>query len=428
MNGDESAQREALLLDMDQIRVGMAGNLADYTFVDRSGQTVTGAEVPYNGSPTGYTPDPQENVLYVSAHDNETLFDSLAFKLPQGTSTEDRVRMQQLSLSTVALGQGVSFFHAGTDVLRSKSLDRNSYDSGDHFNELNFTYGTNNFGVGLPPAPDNESTWPYMAPLLADPSLQPDPADIVASVERFRDLLAVADSSPLFSMTTAEQIQTKLEYLNTGEEHTPGLIVMQLDDTVGEDLDPAMERVVVVFNATDAEQSYTAEQLAAAGLVLSPIQAGGSDPVVKGATFAGGTFTVPARTTAVFQELSTLEVEVRARPGSGTAVVNPNSRGQLPVVVLSRDGFDPVADVDVDSLRFGVTGEEDSVRRCKAGEDYDGDGVVDLLCLVRTQATEISHGDTQLLLRGSTVDDVSIAGTAEVRTVPSKRRAGRGPE
>jgi hypothetical protein len=47
-----------------------------------------------------------------------------------------------------------------------------------------------------------------MRPLLEDPALKPSRADIVASVERFRDLLAVADSSPLFSMTTAEQIQT----------------------------------------------------------------------------------------------------------------------------------------------------------------------------------------------------------------------------
>ena len=177
VNGDEVAQRDELLLSMDQIKVGMAGNLAGYTFVDRNGETVTGADVDYNGSPTGYTADPQENILYVSAHDNETLFDSLAFKLPQGTSMADRVRMQQLSLSTVALGQGVSFFHAGTDMLRSKSLDRNSYDSGDHFNALDFSYESNNFGVGLPPARDNESKWSYMTPLLCLLYTSPSPRD-----------------------------------------------------------------------------------------------------------------------------------------------------------------------------------------------------------------------------------------------------------
>jgi pullulanase/glycogen debranching enzyme len=121
---------------------------------------VTGKDVDYNGSPTGYTADPQENVLYVDKHDNETLYDSNAFKLPQGTPMADRVRMQQLALSTVALGQGVAFWHAGSDMLRSKSLDRNSYNSGDHFNELDFSYQSNGFGGGLPPAPDNESKWP----------------------------------------------------------------------------------------------------------------------------------------------------------------------------------------------------------------------------------------------------------------------------
>ena len=419
VNGDEGAQREALLLDMDQIRVGMAGNLAGYTFTDRNGETVTGAEVDYNGSPTGYTADPQENILYVSAHDNETLFDSLAFKLPQGTTMADRVRMQQLSLSTVALGQGVSFFHAGSDMLRSKSLDRNSFDSGDHFNELDFSYASNNFGVGLPPAPDNEAKWPFMAPLLADPALNPAQADIEASVERFRDLLTVADSSPLFSLTTAEQVQEKLHYLNTGADQVPGLIVMELDDTVGEDVDPAHDRVVVVFNATDAEQSYAAEGLVGTGLALHPVQAGGADPAVKDAWFeaATGTLVVPARTTAVFVDRSVREVEVEVQPGSDRAVVNPRSRGALPVAVLSEEGFDPVADLEVDSLTFGRTGEEDSVRQCAAGEDWNDDGVIDLRCTARTRDTGVRPGDTALLLRGST-GEVDVVGTAEIRTVP----------
>ncbi len=42
---DEAAQRARLLLNMDQIKVGMAGNLADYSFVNRNGETVTGKEV-----------------------------------------------------------------------------------------------------------------------------------------------------------------------------------------------------------------------------------------------------------------------------------------------------------------------------------------------------------------------------------------------
>ncbi len=309
-NGDEAAQRERLLLSMDQIRVGLAGNLAGYTLVDRTGATVTGAQVPYGGQPAGYTGDPQENVLYVSAHDNETLYDSSLFKLPPGTSMADRVRMQQLALSTVALGQGVSFFHAGTDTLRSKSLDRNSYDSGDHFNLLDWSYQTNNFGVGLPPAWDNEDKWPFMQPLLADPGLRPSQNDIEASAARFRDLLQIADSSPLFDLTTAEQVQQKVRFLNTGPDQRPGLIVMHLDDTTGDDLDRRLNGVVVIFNATDEVQSFNAEGLRRSNAQLSTVQRGGADPRVKESRFdrGSGTFTVPARTTAVF--------EIRGGPAS----------------------------------------------------------------------------------------------------------------
>ena len=220
-----------------------------------------------------------------------------------GALLGDRVRMQQLALSTVALGQGMAFFNAGSDILRSKSLDRNSYDSGDHFNALDWTYGTNNFGVGLPPAWDNEPKWPFMQPLLADPLLRPSQGDIEASAARFRDLLRIADSSPLFNLTTAEQVQQKVRFLNTGPDQTPGLIVMHLDDTVGRNLDRRLDGVVVVFNAGDEAQSFTAEELRRANVQLSPVQRGGADPVVKESRFerGTGTFTVPARTTAVFE-------------------------------------------------------------------------------------------------------------------------------
>jgi pullulanase/glycogen debranching enzyme len=42
---------------------------------------------------------------------------------------------------------GVPFVHAGDDLLRSKSLDRDSYNSGDHFNRVDWTGRDNNFGV-----------------------------------------------------------------------------------------------------------------------------------------------------------------------------------------------------------------------------------------------------------------------------------------
>src|SRR5207237_750291 len=109
--------------------------------------------------------------------DNETLFDALQEKLPVYVTMADRVRVQNLGMSLLAFSQGIPFFHAGVEVLRSKSGDRNSYNSGDWFNKLDFTYATNNWGVGLPPAGDNQNQWPILAPLLANPALKPAPGE-----------------------------------------------------------------------------------------------------------------------------------------------------------------------------------------------------------------------------------------------------------
>ena len=58
--GTEEEQLQTLLLFQDQIRLGLAGNLRDYTFIGFGGETVTGLDIPYGGAPAGYTLDPQE--------------------------------------------------------------------------------------------------------------------------------------------------------------------------------------------------------------------------------------------------------------------------------------------------------------------------------------------------------------------------------
>ncbi|HSU37710.1 MAG TPA: alpha-1,6-glucosidase domain-containing protein, partial [Propionibacteriaceae bacterium] len=304
INGSEAEQKNALLLNQDRIKVGLTGNLRDYRFVDRTGATVTGADVDYNGQPTGYTTDPQEVITYVEAHDNETLYDALAYKLPASTPMADRIRMQTLALSTTALGQGVSFWHAGGEILRSKSLDRNSYDSGDWFNVLDFGYQTNGFGRGLPPRTDNEAKWPYMRPLLADPALQPSEAEIRAAKRQARALLKIRLSSPLFHLGTERLVQQKVSFPQGGPEQTPGVIVMRIDDTVGPNVDPKLKGLVVVFNASDEATTQTVAVTAGQHYALHPVQAGGSDEVVQAAEHdsATGGFTVPARTVAVFAQ------------------------------------------------------------------------------------------------------------------------------
>ncbi|HEX2223211.1 MAG TPA: pullulanase-type alpha-1,6-glucosidase, partial [Thermoanaerobaculia bacterium] len=298
--GSGEDQKNRLLLYSDWIRVGLAGNLADYELIDRNGNLVRGREIDYNGQPAGYTADPQEVITYIEAHDNETLFDAIQMKAPVATSMADRVRMQNLGMSIVGFGQGIPFFHAGVELLRSKSLDRNSYNSGDWFNKLDFTYQDNNWGVGLPPARDNQSNWPILQPLLANPALEAAPGDIADALAHFEEVLAIRRSSPLFRLRTAAQVEEHLSFHNTGPGQVPGVIVMDLADAEGE-VDRQHTRIVVVINATDETQGLTVPALQGVSLRLHPIQAGSNDPVVRTAAVSSlGTFTVPARTGAVF--------------------------------------------------------------------------------------------------------------------------------
>ena len=319
----EAEQKIKLLEYGDWIRIGLAGNLKNYSFVNAQGQSVTGERILYNGSPAGYTLDPQENIVYISAHDNETLFDAIQWKAPNSATLADRVRMNNLGLSIVALSQGVPFFHAGDDLLRSKSLDRNTYNAGDWYNKLDFTYQSNNWGVGLPI--EGKDRWDLMRPLLANPDLQATEADILAASNHFREMLAIRKSSPLFRLQTAEDVTARLSFLNTGPNQIPGLIVMSLSDTVGQELDPAHDQIVALFNASPDSVTFTDATLAGLALELHPIQQASADAVVKESKYdpATGTFTIPGRTTAVFAVMQEIQPTAVPQATATAPIVAP---------------------------------------------------------------------------------------------------------
>jgi len=294
-------QRKQLMLETDWIRVSLAGALAEYPLIDRFGNPVSGKQVDYKGQPAGFTADPQENVNYAAAHDNETLFDAIQLKVPLGTAIGDRVRVQNMANDLVALAQGVPFFHAGQDLLRSKSMDRDSFNSGDWFNRLDFTGAWNNWGAGLPVAVKNQDNWPLMAPLLANPALRVTPDEIKAVAQHFREMLMIRKSSRLFRLPNQSEVIARVGFLNTGPSQIPGLIVMTLANPDG-DVDRVREMIVVLFNATDIPQSFAAPSFAGFDFKLHEVQQVSADPVVRTSSWDGdtATFSVPARTTSVF--------------------------------------------------------------------------------------------------------------------------------
>ncbi len=293
----EGTQKDKLLDYTNWIKLGMAGNLADFQLINAKGEAVDGAHVLYNGVPAGYTQDPQENIVYVSAHDNQTLFDAIQIKSSEESNLQERIRMNNLVLSIPMLSQGVPFFHAGDDILRSKSLDGNSYDSGDWYNSIDWTYSSNNWGIGLPI--EGNANIAFNKALLADETLTPIQSDITNSSVVFREFLQIRKSSPLFRLQTADQVMRMLTFLNNGPEQQPGLIVMRLQDL--DSIDPKFREIVVLVNANHEAVTFSDALLAGKEFVLHPVQQNSNDRVLRSATYsAAGTFTIPAITTAVF--------------------------------------------------------------------------------------------------------------------------------
>ncbi|HEU4851758.1 MAG TPA: alpha-1,6-glucosidase domain-containing protein, partial [Telluria sp.] len=296
--------REELMRTADMVRIGLAGSLRSYPMQTYSGEVKQLQHIDYGGQPAGYASTPSEAVNYVENHDNHTLYDINVFKLPVGTSTADRARVQMLAAALNAFSQGVAYYHAGIDTLRSKSLDRNSFNSGDWFNRLDWTYRDNYFGTGLPPAEDNGKDYALLQPLLANPALKPGAANIAFARDVFRNLLAIRASTPLFRMTDAKDIEKRLRFWNTGPAQEPTVIAAHID---GRGYPGARFASVAYFVNVD-KQPHTITVADAKGrkLRLHPLQANprAPDARVREARFdrRTGAFIIPARTAVVFVE------------------------------------------------------------------------------------------------------------------------------
>ena len=308
--GGEEERRRALELGV-ALRLGLAGNLADFRAELPDGQLVPGRKVPGpGGAPVAYAAAPAETVNYAACHDNMTLYDLLAFKAGGALSRAELCRASRLVTAALALGQGLPFFHAGDELLRSKSFDRDSYNAGDWFNALDWGGGANRFGAGLPGRAKNEDRWGLVRPLLARaPELRPRAEDARAATAHLEEVLRVRRSSPLLRLRTAEEVCRRMHFLDAGGP--PGVVVWTLVDGEGggeggglAQLDPRFRRLVVVLNATPAEvlHPWGPGVRPDAGLRLHPVLRASADPDARRARAEAGGLAVPARTAAVFVE------------------------------------------------------------------------------------------------------------------------------
>ena len=94
--------------------------------------------IKYNNDICNFTQEPGETINYVSSHDNLCLYDKFEKSNPHNTPLE-REKMNRLALAIVLTSQGVPFIQGGTEILRTKQGNYNSYNAGDVVNEIRWS-------------------------------------------------------------------------------------------------------------------------------------------------------------------------------------------------------------------------------------------------------------------------------------------------
>jgi hypothetical protein len=107
-----------------------------------------------------------------------------------------------------------------------------------------------------------------------------------------------------------------------------------------------------------------------------------------------------------------VHVTISVKPGKSPTTIEPNSRGMLPVAILSTRDFDATV-VDPASILVGPSGTEAEPFRTMQ-EDVNGDGRTDMLVLVRYSDLKVKCETKIIKLTGKTSKGISIEGSQQV--------------
>ena len=116
---------------------------------------------------------------------------------------------------------------------------------------------------------------------------------------------------------------------------------------------------------------------------------------------------------------SAIPVVIDIKPRNFPNSINIGSNGSVPVAILSTPNFD-ASTVNPITLTLAVA--EVSLRgkgtAMASFEDVNGDGLLDLVVHINTEALQLSESDTEAVLEGQTFSEIRIRGVDSVRVVP----------
>lgn len=162
-------------------------------------------KVNYSNAP--WSNKPAQCINYVSCHDNHTLFDRLKLSCPEEPEAEIK-KMHKLANTIVLTSQGVPFLHAGVEFMRTKDGVENSFESPDSINQIVWDRKTQYKDV----------------------------------FEYYRSLIQLRKNHPAFRMSTTEEVQKHLRFLNTEGDN---IIAYQISDNANGD---EWKDIIIVFN------------------------------------------------------------------------------------------------------------------------------------------------------------------------------------
>lgn len=122
---------------------------------------------------------------------------------------------------------------------------------------------------------------------------------------------------------------------------------------------------------------------------------------------------------------SVQQISIEIKPGSGEfAPINLKAKGTIPVALLTTDDFNALeVKVDANTLTFGATGTEKSLRRCgKGGEDVNGDGRPDLVCHFENELAKFTEVSEEGIVQGTTNNGTAFEGRGMLKVIPARGR------
>ncbi|MBU1093599.1 MAG: type I pullulanase [Firmicutes bacterium] len=269
------------------------GNVTEYNVQGIMYGIVGGVDFPGLDLVTAWHLNPNQTINYVSAHDNNTLYDKLKLT---GVKTAD-IQAEQIQANAIILtSQGIPFLHAGVDFMRSKpavsgGYDSNSYESPDIVNQLRW---------------DRK-------------------AEYVNVFEYYKALIEIRKSYSHFRMNNADDISTRLNFVEAnsglqaiaykidGLENEPDIFVVHSGNPLG-----GLAQVNL-----EAGKSYK---------LLTYSEAAD----VTGLEIISNSVFVPAHTTAILIEIVDESITINLpevtiakgstfNPSSNVTIINPNA-------------------------------------------------------------------------------------------------------